>query len=261
MRNLFANHQPPLAAVRQGERAGIAVGTAQLFQGGSGTAQLSIRIRAFHCNEHPANPHKRQAVFAQHRQGGYRTGAGDIKLFTPDFAGGFLCALLGELYPRQAKFPAQVVIPDTADMWGTIRTVDPEQKVSALIHQRMTEIAQGVATAYRCTAEVEFSDYCPCMVVDTPLAGNALTYMTELLGKGAMDMTPLTGGKPGGGSEDFAFVSHEVPTVSMFLAAGNAKEGYTYGQHHPKVRFDDSILYRGTAAYTYMALRWLAEHQ
>lgn len=49
--------------------------------------------------------------------------------------------------------------------------------------------------------------------------------------------------------------------MSMFLAAGNAKEGYTYGQHHPKVRFDDSILYRGTAAYTYMALRWLAEHQ
>lgn len=88
---------------------------------------------------------------------------------------------------------ASNVIPDTADMWGTIRTVDPEQKVSALIHQRMTEIAQGVATAYRCTAEVEFSDYCPCMVVDTPLAGNALTYMTELLGKGAMDMTPLTG--------------------------------------------------------------------
>ena len=129
---------------------------------------------------------------------------------------------------------ASNVIPDTADMWGTIRTVDPEQKVSALIHQRMTEIAQGVATAYRCTAEVEFSDYCPCMVVDTPLAGNALTYMTELLGKGAMDMTPLTGGKPGGGSEDFAFVSHEVPTVSMFLAAGNAKEGYTYGQHTPR---------------------------
>ena len=62
------------------------------------------------------------------------------------------------------------------------------------------------------------------MVVDTPLAKNALTYMTELLGRGAMDMTVLTGGKPGGGSEDFAFVSHEVPTVSMFLSAGNAKE-------------------------------------
>ena len=125
----------------------------------------------------------------------------------------------------------------------------------------MTEIAQGVAAAYRCTADVEFSDHCPCMVVDTPLAKNALTYMTELLGRGAMDMTVLTGGKPGGGSEDFAFVSHEVPTVGMFLSAGNAKEGYVYGQHHPKVRFDDSVLYTGSAAYVYMALRWLSDHK
>ena len=156
---------------------------------------------------------------------------------------------------------ASNVIPDTADMWGTIRTVDPEGAVSEQIHQRMTEIAQGVAAAYRCTAEVEFSDHCPCMVVDTPLAKDSLTYMTELLGRGAMDMTALTGGKPGGGSEDFAFVSHEVPTVSMFLSSGNAKEGYVYGQHHPKVRFDDSVLYKGSAAYVYMALRWLSDHK
>ena len=110
----------------------------------------------------------------------------------------------------------------------------PRGAVTELLHKRMTEIVQGVAAAYRCTAEITFSDYCPCMVVDKELAGNALTYMGELLGKGAMDMTPMTGGKPGGGSEDFAFVSHEVPTVSMFLTAGNANEGYTYGQHHPR---------------------------
>ena len=156
---------------------------------------------------------------------------------------------------------ASNVIPDTAEMWGTIRTIDPENKVGELIQKRMTEIAQGVATAYRCTAEVGFSDYCPCMVVDHALAGNAMTYMTELVGQGAMDMSKLTGGKPGGGSEDFAFVSHEVPTVSMFLSAGNAKEGYAYGQHHPKVKFDDSILYEGSAAYSWFALRWLSEHK
>ena len=49
-----------------------------------------------------------------------------------------------------------------------------------------------------------------------------------------MDMTALTGGKPGGGSEDFAFVSHEVPTVSMFIAAGGPEQGCCYGQHHPR---------------------------
>ena len=146
-------------------------------------------------------------------------------------------------------------------MWGTIRTIDPENKVGELIHKRMTEIAQGVAAAYRCTAEVSFSDFCPCMVVDDALAENAMTYMTELMGQGALDVSKLTGGKPGGGSEDFAFVSHEVPTVSMFIAAGNAKEGYAYGQHHPKVKFDDSILFAGSAAYSYFALRWLEEHK
>ena len=154
---------------------------------------------------------------------------------------------------------ASNVIPDTAEMFGTIRTTDPDNKTGELIRKRMTEIAQGVALAFRCTAEVEFSDYCPCMVVDKALAADALTYMTDLLGTGAMDMTPLTGGKAGGGSEDFAFVSHEVPTVSMFLSAGNSKDGYLYGQHHPKVRFDDSILYEGSAAYSYFALRWLSK--
>lgn len=154
---------------------------------------------------------------------------------------------------------ASNVIPDVAQMWGTIRTTDPENKVGEQIRTRMTEIAQGVAAAFRCTAEVSFADFCPCMVVDKALAGNAMAYMTELLGRGAMDMTALTGGKPGGGSEDFAFVSHEVPTVSMFIAAGSPEQGYCYGQHHPKVKFDDSILYEGSAAFCWFALRWLKD--
>jgi hippurate hydrolase len=98
------------------------------------------------------------------------------------------------------------------------------------------------------------------MLIDGDLAAAGMQYMTELMGQGAVDMSAITGGKAGGGSEDFAFVSHQVPTLSMFLTAGNAKEGYLYGQHNPKVKFDDSILSRGSAAYAYMAMRWLEEH-
>ena len=162
---------------------------------------------------------------------------------------------------RFAAGAASNVIPDTAEMWGTIRTTDPENQSGALIKQRMTEIAQGVAAAFRCTAEVTFSDFCPCMVVDETLSKDAFGYLSEMLGQGVMDMTALTGGKPGGGSEDFAFVSHEVPTVSLFLACGGPAQGCRYSQHHPKVRFDDSVLYKGSAAYGYVAMRWLAEHQ
>ena len=149
------------------------------------------------------------------------------------------------------------VIPDTAQMWGTIRTIDPDNKIGEYIKKRMKEICQSIAVALRCEAEVEYYDYCPCMIIDQELSQSVLQYVKELLGPGAMDMTQITGGKAGGGSEDFAFVSHHVPTVSMFITAGNSEEGYIYGQHNPKVRFDDSMLYYGAAAYAYIALRWL----
>lgn len=151
------------------------------------------------------------------------------------------------------------VIPDMADMWGTIRTIDQEGKVGNRIKQRMTEMAESVAKAYRCEAQVEFYDYCPCMVVDTTLVESVLKYMKELLGQGAASMADLGMNKIAGGSEDFAFVSQEVPTVSLFLSAGNSQEGYRYSQHNPKVRFDDSVLSKGSAAYVYGAMRYLEE--
>ena len=144
------------------------------------------------------------------------------------------------------------VIPDSAEMWGTIRTADASGQVAEQIKTRITEISQGVGAALRCTVEVEFYDACPCMVVDEALSGCVTQYTTELLGKGAC---PLN--KRGGGSEDFAFISHKVPAASMFLQVG---DGGGYGLHHPKVTFDDSVLWEGSAIYAYNAMRWLADH-
>ena len=45
------------------------------------------------------------------------------------------------------------------------------------------------------------------------------------------------------------------------MLSSNRTLGCCYGQHHPKVRFDDSVLYEGSAAYVYMALRWLSDHK
>lgn len=144
------------------------------------------------------------------------------------------------------------VIPDSADMWGTIRTADPTGAIGGKIKQRIEEIAKGVGAALRCAVEVEFYDHCPCMVIDGSFADTVAGFMTELVGKAARRMHVR-----GGGSEDFAFVSHHVPTASMFLTAGNSAEGYEFAQHHPKVKFDDSILWQGSAAYCWAALRYL----
>lgn len=147
------------------------------------------------------------------------------------------------------------VIPNTAEMWGTLRTTDPTEKIGTHIKTRMEEIAKGVGSAMRCEVDVEFYDYCPCMVVDDTLSKSATKYMTELIRQGAQQVASA-----GGGSEDFAFVSHKVPTVSLFMTAGNAKEGYEYNIHHPKLKLDDSILWTGSAAHAYVALRWLEEN-
>ena len=62
------------------------------------------------------------------------------------------------------------------------------------------------------------------------------------------------------GSEDFAYISHEVPAIMLALAAGEPEKGYVNPLHHPKVLFDDSTLSIGSAVYAYTAMRWLEEH-
>ena len=43
----------------------------------------------------------------------------------------------------------------------------------------------------------------------------------------------------------------------LALAAGEPSNGFCYPQHHPKVKFDDSVLSAGSAVYAYCAMRWL----
>lgn len=147
------------------------------------------------------------------------------------------------------------VIPETAEMWGTIRTMDPEGSVGDHIKTRMSEITRGVGAAMRCEADVVFGDYCPCVVVDEALSACAKGCLEDLFGPMVQPVTQWAGG-----SEDFSYVSLQVPAATLFLSAGDADAGYEQGLHNPKVRFDESALWRGSAAYAGVALRWLEEN-
>ena len=152
------------------------------------------------------------------------------------------------------------VIPDTATMGGTIRTYD--EKTRAYLKERMTAIAKNVAEAFRASAEVSFGSGCPTLVNDKDLSEKVTGYLKDLLGAShAFTTAELSGGKParGGGSEDFAYVSHEVPSLMLALAAGEPSKGYVYPQHHPKVKFDESVLSTGAAVFVDCALQYLRE--
>ena len=152
------------------------------------------------------------------------------------------------------------VIPDTAAMGGTIRTYD--EKTRAYLKERMTAIAQSIAEAFRASAEVSFGSGCPTLVNDKDLSEKVTGYLKGLLGAShAFTTAELNGGKParGGGSEDIAYVSHEVPSLMLALAAGEPSKGYVYPQHHPKVKFDESVLSTGAAVFVDCALQYLRE--
>ena len=158
------------------------------------------------------------------------------------------------------------VIPDTVVMGGSIRTFDEETR--SYIKERMTEISEGIAKAFRTEAEVTFGSGCPTLVNDKDLSACAGKYVKELLDPGkafsVSELNAMGGGQKSSksaGSEDFAYVSQEVPSVMLALAAGQPEKGYIYPQHHPMVKFDENALADGSAVYSYVAMRWLEEHQ
>lgn len=144
------------------------------------------------------------------------------------------------------------VIPAFAEMWGTIRTNDPTGEKNDFIKTRISEVAKGVGAALRCEVEVDFFDYCPCVKCDAEVSAKLSGYVGELIGKDKVHKIEQTAV----GSEDFAFISQEVPSVTLNISAGSIQDGYVQAVHHPEARFDDSILSTGSAAYAYMALRW-----
>lgn len=158
------------------------------------------------------------------------------------------------------------VIPDTAELSGTIRTYDEE--VRAFLKQRITEIATGIASSFRATAQVTFGSGCPTLKNDHDLSACSLQYVRELLGASkAFSVGQLNAMSGGGktskstGSEDFAYVSQEVPSIMFAYAAGQPDQGYCYPQHHPKVKFNEEVLANGSAVYAYTAMRWLEDHK
>ncbi len=156
------------------------------------------------------------------------------------------------------------VIPDMVVLGGSLRTY--EEATRAYIKERLENIATGIAGSFRAEAEVVFGSGCPTLLNDKELAQCTAKYMKELFGdKKAFtveELSAMGGGQASksAGSEDFAYVSQEVPSIMLALAAGEQSKGYIYPQHHPKVMFDEEALKNGSAAYAYAAMRFLEEH-
>ncbi len=152
------------------------------------------------------------------------------------------------------------VIADKTILEGTLRAYDEE--IREYIKKRVSEITQRIADTFRGKGSADFGNGCPPLKNDRKLSEEIERYLTDAFGDNMVLNTEKMGGRTNksGGSEDFSYISQQVPSLMLALAAGNSEEGYIYPQHHPKVKFDEKVLTIGTAVLAQSAFYWLENH-
>ena len=146
------------------------------------------------------------------------------------------------------------IIPETAVMRGTIRSNSAETR--ELLVRRVQEVAERTAAVYGGTATVEMTGGVPPLLCDPQLTREMTGYMREL---------PIPGwtgcsGFSAAASEDFAFISTEIPSTYIHLCAGFEDERGHASAHNPKVQFNEDILPIGAACMAHCATEWLKHH-
>jgi amidohydrolase len=146
------------------------------------------------------------------------------------------------------------VIPDTALVHGTIRTLSAARRADVVAG--VQRVAEHVAAAHDLRAEFVRVEGYPVTVNDAAVAAQVTETAAALLGEQASCVMPV----PLMGAEDFSYVLEQVPGAMAFLGAcpPDLDPGTAPGNHSNLVVFDEEALPAGVALYARMALQALA---
>ena len=140
------------------------------------------------------------------------------------------------------------VIPDKLEMLGTVRTFDARLREE--MPKKMQKLVENTATAYGCTAELNYRKDIPA--VDNP--GELVDYCRNALLK-LFDKDSIIAPTPAMGGEDFAYYQQKVPGVFLWIGSGNEAKGIVNGWHHPRFDVDENTLQYGAAAFAQLAMQ------
>ena len=120
------------------------------------------------------------------------------------------------------------VIPQTAMLLGTVRTLSPE--VRDLAETRIRAIVENVCAAFGAKAEIDYDRGYPVTMNDPDKTEFMANVARAVAGEDAIDTTIL----PLMGAEDFSYMLEQRPGAYIFLGNGD-----TAGVHHPAYDFND----------------------
>jgi len=148
---------------------------------------------------------------------------------------------------------ASNVIPSTAELRGTIRTVTPEQRTFA--HERVKAISEGIAAAMGAQIDAAILFGVPATVNTPAMAAVVREVATELVGP-----DHVVEGDLKAASEDMSEFLNRVPGCYFFVGSRNEEKGFVWGHHHARFDIDEEAMAIGISMLAGSALRFLEQN-
>lgn len=130
------------------------------------------------------------------------------------------------------------VIPETAVLRGTLRTLDPELR--DVLRADLETLIAHTAAAHGIESSIDWVEACPATINDPAMAALARAGIRAALGdECVLDRAPSMGG------EDFAYFLQKRPGAYFWLGLGMERGGL----HNPRFDFNDEAIAAGITAF------------
>jgi len=145
------------------------------------------------------------------------------------------------------------IVPDTAQMSGTIRTFDAGMRQR--IHQDIERVAVSVAQSMGAEATVEIDSGLPVTYNDEALTDTMLPTLRDVYGDGNVRL-----GDPITGAEDFSFYQEQIPGLFFFIGGRplDVPLEEAIPNHSPLFYVDEDALVLGVEAMSRLAVDYLS---
>jgi amidohydrolase len=142
------------------------------------------------------------------------------------------------------------VIPDTAELGGTVRTFTAANR--DYLERRIEELVRGIATAMGAEVEFSYTRGYPATVNDPTMTELVREEAARVVGEEGVHEAALMMG-----AEDFSYFLEAVPGAFWFVGSQNPERGLVWGHHHPRFDLDEAAMAVGMESMVNVALRYL----